>query len=236
MSPPTKALVIMAKAPHPGRVKLRLAPVFGAQAAADLARAFLFDRIEAAGAIADAVRIVSCEPDRTDPAFAELRHMGGLVLTSQRGADLGARMRGALQEALALGFQRVVLVGTDTPTLPVEILLQAFDRLTDVPVVIGPACDGGYYLIGCGREIPPVFESLPWGSDRVLEQTLARLNAERWPAALLPFWYDVDRPEDVLLLRRHLQSMQLGGGRSIAPRTAELLARIAPELRDAAWA
>ena len=104
-------------------------------------------------------------------------------------------------------FEKVVIIGTDSPTLPPRFVDEAFGLLEQQDVVLGPACDGGYFLIGARGTAPRVFpQEMPWGTETVLTKTMARLVEQGVSFGLLPFWYDVDRPEDLSLLKLHLTS------------------------------
>src|SRR5262249_49411821 len=109
------------------------------------------------------------------------------------------------------GAASVVVVGTDSPTLPVEHVEQAFVELEDADVVLGPAFDGGYYLVSCGPRRPPIFEGMAWSTDRVLADTVAALADPRWRLAVLPPWYDVDTPADWAMLCGHLAALRRAG-------------------------
>jgi rSAM/selenodomain-associated transferase 1 len=220
------ALVLLAKAPRPGYVKSRLQPPLTPQQAADLYAAFLSDLVAATRRLG-AVRYLGCDPTADDPFLRELAARERLTLFNQEGADLGTRMCHGLARALATGHERAVLIGADLPTLPAAHLRAAFRGLEQAEAVLGPSCDGGYYLVGCRGAVPPIFDALPWGTPRVLALTLARLIDRKIPTALLPFWYDVDRPEDLALLRRHLTVLETETGRPKAPATARVLARLA---------
>ena len=116
----------------------------------------------------------------------------------------------------------MVLVGTDSPTLPLVLIEQAFKDLERADVVLGPATDGGYYLVGC-RRLPPIFEGVAWSSSRTLADTVARLCDPGWRLALLPPWYDVDTADDWQMLRGHVAAMRRAGIDPGMPRTAALL-------------
>jgi glycosyltransferase A (GT-A) superfamily protein (DUF2064 family) len=116
-----------------------------------------------------------------------------------------------------------VVVGTDSPTLPIEYIRRAFAELESADVVLGPATDGGYYLAGCGTELPPLFDHIAWSSGRVLADTIAALAEPRWRLALLPPWYDVDTPADWDLLRGHVAALRRAGIDPAAPHTEALL-------------
>ena len=144
-------------------------------------------------------------------ARALARAAAGMERIAQRGADLGARLLGTFRSLRARGFRRVVVIGSDSPTLPPAMLNQAFAALQQGgEVVLGPAEDGGYYLVGSTRVLPVMFEGIPWGTDRVLGATLQRLDRSGVRAVILPRWYDVDRPEDLERARRDLADWPSG--------------------------
>ena len=102
------------------------------------------------------------------------------------------------------GIQQFVVIGADSPNVPIEFIEQAFDELSRVPVVLGPSEDGGYYLLGTAGFVPPIFEQIAWGTPAVWSQTTTRLASAQLPFARLPSWYDVDRLTD---LRRLLDDL-----------------------------
>jgi glycosyltransferase A (GT-A) superfamily protein (DUF2064 family) len=115
------------------------------------------------------------------------------------------------------------MVGTDSPTLPIEYVEQAFAELASADVVLGPATDGGYYLVGCGPNCPPIFEGIAWSTGRVLADTVAALAEERWRLAVLPPWYDIDTAEDWLMLCGHLAALRRAGIDPGVPYTEALM-------------
>ncbi|MEC9096347.1 MAG: TIGR04282 family arsenosugar biosynthesis glycosyltransferase, partial [Planctomycetota bacterium] len=123
------------------------------------------------------------------------------TISSQATGDLGDRMETFFQQAVEHQFERTVLIGTDSPTLPATIIEEAFEILTKVDCVIGPATDGGYYLIGCRQQVPPVFDDIDWSSDKVLDQTLKSLQQAGCSYQLLPPWFDIDTIDDLKKLR-----------------------------------
>ncbi|HTN43865.1 MAG TPA: TIGR04282 family arsenosugar biosynthesis glycosyltransferase [Nitrospiria bacterium] len=222
-----KALILFAKVPEPGQVKTRLLPDLSPEQAGRVYRAFILDTLNATAGLKGVKRILACDPTRLDPFFKELADRFDLVLIDQTGEDLGARMRNALAEACRLGFDPAVLVGMDLPTLPTGYIQEAFRQFRKRPdgpsVVLGPSADGGYYLIGCSGPVPPIFDGIAWGTERVLEQTLARIADRRLIAALLPFWYDVDTLQDIRFLAQHLKYLERKAGRPVARETARVL-------------
>ena len=213
---------MLVREPEPGAVKTRLAPALGVDGAAMLYRAFTEDLCAALG---PGFRLVlACSPSAEGVHCTRLARRYGVTLASQGQGDLGARMRRVAAAALA-GAARVVLIGSDVPTLAPEQVAAAFRALRRHRVVLGPSLDGGYYLLGLRAPLPDIFARMPWGGERVLARTLRRLRAARVTFALLPCWYDVDTPADLALLRRHLAVLATLG-RSPCPRTQRVLARV----------
>lgn len=188
-------LMIFAKAPAPGRVKTRLAPAIGDAGAARLHAAFVRDVVARHDKPGRATTVWR-GGDLEHPLWAAL----GVPLATQCSGDLGGRLADAFAQELADG-SAVVVLGTDSPTLPPQLVDQAFAALQRHAVVLGPACDGGYYLLGVRGGSPPVFEGIDWGTESVFAQTVEALNAAGVDFALLPYWYDVDRPDDLRMLR-----------------------------------
>lgn len=219
------ALVIFAKAPNAGEVKTRLQPMISKEAAARLSAALVEDIVEMTGFL-PVTRVLACSPSSDHPFFTELSRREKIKTIAQRGEDLGERLASAFDDLFAWGFENVVIVGSDSPTLPPEYLEEAFDRLESAPVVLGPAVDGGYYLVGAKQRTPEIFRDIVWGSEQVLAMTLARIREKGIRAHLLPFWYDVDQTEDLAFLREHLLFLR-GEKRNIAPRTSALLEEFA---------
>jgi rSAM/selenodomain-associated transferase 2/rSAM/selenodomain-associated transferase 1 len=145
-------------------------------------------------------------------AGVEIRHAGGnprrfsawlggdLFYRPQQGRDLGERMDRAFRRAFREGAEAVILVGTDAPGLTPSMMKEGFRALEGADVVLGPAKDGGYTLIGLSAPRPELFRSIPWGTSEVLKETLAAVRASGLRARLLPELEDVDRPEDLALL------------------------------------
>jgi rSAM/selenodomain-associated transferase 1 len=212
-------LGLFAKWPAPGAVKTRLT-ADPARAAA-VARAFLDDTVARLTAL-PCRRVLAFAPDAAGADFAELA-AGRFDLVPQGDGDLGCRMKRFVADRLSEGAERVVLVGADCPTLPVEYVESAFTELATAEVVLGPAADGGYYLLGCARRVPPVFDGVPWGTADVLRATVARLAGHPGRLALLPIWYDVDTPDDWALLRGHVAALRRAGVEPGVPHTEALL-------------
>jgi len=217
-----RALLIVGKAPAPGQAKTRLVPPLSAQAAAELYRAFLLDTLDlAAGLGWERVSLV-----HPAGAGAALRPLlpPPVTLCEQRGRGLGDALRHAFAEHLAQGFTRVVLIGSDTPSLPPTAVADGCAALATHDLSIGPSLDGGYYLLGLRTMQPALFEAIDWSTPRVLAQTLARASQLRLRVQRLPAWYDVDAPADLERLQRELQQAPA----TTAPHTRTTLARLRP--------
>jgi rSAM/selenodomain-associated transferase 1 len=217
----SRVLGLFAKRPDAGRVKTRLASGTSPEWAARVAAAFLRDAVHRLGHLADR-RVLAFAPDDARPYFSDV--VGDrFILVTQQGDDLGGRMSVFFAEQINAGANSIVLLGTDSPTLPITLVEQAFAELERADVVLGPATDGGYYLLGC-RCMLPVFHDVAWSSSCVLEDTVRRLNlAPGLRLALLPPWYDVDTPDDWQVLRGHVAAMLRAGHDPNLPHTLPLI-------------
>lgn len=204
-----RVLGLFAKLPQPGQVKTRLAAETSPEWAAQVARAFLLDMLDRLSVI-PARRILAFAPAEAGAAFAVLAGER-YILVPQATGDLGQRLEAFFSQQLAAGARQTILLGTDSPTVPLALLEQAFDELEQADVVLGPATDGGYYLIGCGPRLPPLFANIRWSSRHVLADTLACFPQDSWRLAVLPPWYDVDTLDDWHVLRGHLAALQRAG-------------------------
>ena len=199
--PERTRIAVFAKAPVPGTVKTRLAALLGADGAASLHAGLV--RHALASAVRSGVGPVElwCAPDERHEFFAACSAQFGARLRRQQGGDLGARMRHAFDAALAEGAA-LVLIGSDCPAITAPALMAAATALRSHDVVIAPAEDGGYVLVGLSRPCPALFTGVDWGTGAVMSQTRARLAESGQPWAELPMLWDVDRPEDYARLQR----------------------------------
>lgn len=199
------ALVIFAKAPIPGQVKTRLCPPLTPDEAATLHGTFVLDVLERSGdaqrrAPVAFDRHLCCAPSADHVYFKILGARHGVGLDTQTGEDLGARMRRACEAFFARGYRRVLILGTDIPTLSPRLLNEAVAQLDDHDVVLGPAPDGGYYLIGLTRPVPELFRDIPWSTSDVLPVTQRIAAGLNLRVALLPPQRDIDRFDDLQAL------------------------------------
>ena len=202
---PRPVIIVMVKAPVPGTVKTRLVPPLTAKSAAALAAALVQDTVRSARQIAEV--LVAYSPADGNILLGSLLP-DGLHWTAQRGGDLGERMGTAMADAAVAGFSPLIVIGTDSPTLPLEQIAEAIQALqadTGADVVFGPAEDGGYYLVGARQPHPGLFGNVAWGTEAALTQTAANADRLNLRCHLLPTWYDVDTGEDLARLRRELE-------------------------------
>jgi uncharacterized protein len=223
------ALAIMAKRPQAGEVKTRLCPPLTPEKAAQVAHAFLLDKLEQARRIPGVARFVAFFPSEAE-AFFRTQAGEAFFLLPQRGADLGERLTDVSDRLLGAGFSAVMIIGTDSPTLPDAALQEAQEALArdQADVVLGPVDDGGYYLIGLRRPSPSLFHGIEWSTDTVLLQTLARAKAAGLRTHLLPRWFDVDTEPALRRLGRDLADDRIPASRT---RTC-LLGLASPTGRD----
>ncbi|MBI3615637.1 MAG: TIGR04283 family arsenosugar biosynthesis glycosyltransferase [Candidatus Omnitrophica bacterium] len=193
------ALVIMAKAPLLGQVKTRLIPALGPQGARDLAQKLLEETGALVGEVEGVARIVSVSP-ATHLEMVRSMVPSSFRLIPQTEGDLGDRLAHLFRQLFAEGFDGVIALGADHPGLPKAYLEQAVAvlRAQTTQVVLGPTEDGGYYLIGLSQLFPELFQDIPWGGAKVLEATLQRTDPLGLSVHLLPPWFDLDRPEDLV--------------------------------------
>lgn len=225
MSGARNALIVFARVPEPGAVKTRLTGLLTEAEAARLYDAFLRDGLDAYGALPAAVRLYLAPssgslPDGLVP--------DGVTLHTQRGDGLGARMLGAFVEAFVAGYERVVIIGTDHPTLPIAFVERAFEELAaPLATVLGPSDDGGYYLLGMNELYPQLFQGMEYSHPDVFTDTLQRAHATPASVSILPTWYDVDTPEALRRLAADLAADRGGEAR----RTRELMADLRAKYR-----
>lgn len=192
-------MLVFVRAPEPGRVKTRLAAAIGAEGALRVyLRLAEHALAEARSLAAEGVEIrVHYTPAGAGAAVREWLGDGPAYLPQAESEDLGERMRDAFAAAFADGVERVVIVGSDLPHLTSALLHRAFDVLDAHPAVLGPARDGGYYLLGLRGMIDGIFSGVPWSTPDVLAATLERFRASGVEAEMLEELVDVDEVEDL---------------------------------------
>jgi uncharacterized protein len=193
----TNCLIIFTRYPESGKTKTRLIPALGEHGSARLHRRMAEHTVKQA-------RSLSCA--------IEVWYVGGseelmqdwlgrdLWYREQPAGDLGDRMCGAFRSAFDKGYQSVMIVGTDCPGLTTDFMAQGFAALQNQVVTIGPAIDGGYYLIGLQRLVPELFQKINWSTATVFSETLAIADKLQLSTYLLPSLHDIDLPDDLQYL------------------------------------
>ncbi|MEU0337484.1 TIGR04282 family arsenosugar biosynthesis glycosyltransferase [Streptomyces bobili] len=196
----TPAILVMAKAPRPGTVKTRLHPLLGPRRCAELQAELIRHTLELATAHTPRTYLAYAPGDGEDTLSAAVHT--GVRLLLQRGEDLGQRLAAAVTGAFADGAGPLLVIGTDAPTLNVGHLTDAFTTLEDQDVTLGPALDGGYYLIGLRAPRTSLFNLGPnvWSTERVLTATRALARGEGLSTQLLSPLRDLDTPQDAAAL------------------------------------
>lgn len=198
-------LGVFAKYWQPGKVKTRLATSLGDVKAARIYEAFVAATIARLSAI-DCQKMLAYSPaDDATRAEFEAANATGWALMPQADGNLGQRMATYFDEQFASGAERVLLLGTDSPNVPMVEVQEAFEHLKTADVVLGPTSDGGYYLVGAANQTPPIFADIPWSTSEVLTATTARLEDAGISYAQLDPWYDVDELFDLHQLIEDLQ-------------------------------
>lgn len=201
------ALGVFSKYWQPGQVKTRLAIAVGNESAAALHREFLLTTLQRFVDQAENCCVVYTPSEHA----LDFQSLAGprWHLDPQATGDLGQRMQHFFDSAFAAGAERVVIIGADTPTLPLEYVRRAFRQLREADVALGPTTDGGYYLIGAAAQTPPIFAGIAWSTSQVWRQTTEILESRNIRWAELPGWYDVDEQADLDRLDRELSNLTL---------------------------
>jgi rSAM/selenodomain-associated transferase 1 len=235
------ALVIFAKAPIAGQVKTRLCPPLTHDEAATLHGSFVIDMLERTKVAAIKLKLpidryLACAPSSTLVFFQIMEERQSVKLIDQVGDDLGARMQQAFSTLFGRGYQRVFIVGTDVPSLPLDHYKQALALLDTHEVVLGPALDGGYYLIGLKQPRPELFAGIAWSTNRVLAATQEKAASLGLKVALIPSWRDVDSIDDLqaLIDASAADAKKPKNEQSFSSRTAGALQHLAKGLRTKA--
>lgn len=194
-------LIIFAKAPVEGEVNTRLIPELGVATATALQQEMIELRMRQFGAVESFDVCLFCAPDTDHSCFQSCARQHGIALHTQQGEDLGVRMADAMNRMLAR-YPQVAIIGTDAPLVDEQVVTEAFAQLQDHDVVIKPAEDGGYVLIAMRKFNPVIFQTVSWGSERVLVKTRANIVAAGLTWQELDVTWDIDNIEDYRRYRR----------------------------------
>jgi uncharacterized protein len=204
---PLERLIVFTRYPQVGKAKTRLIPALGE------AGAMALHRQMAEHTLAQVQKLQVLRPLEVEVRFTggdrdQMQNWLGhdLHYVLQGEGDLGERLVRSLQSAFTNGVESVVVIGTDCPDLSAALMAQALDALHNHDLVVGPARDGGYYLIGLRRLVPELFQGIAWSTAAVFQQTIAIAQTLNLQVTTLPTLADVDRPEDLLIWERFTTS------------------------------
>jgi len=200
------ALIVVAKRPSPGQTKTRLSPPLKPEQASALYECFLLDTLAHMRQVGNTQHVIAYLPRNDWEYFRQFA--SDFELIPQEGNELGERLDHALTSYLTRGYERVVIMDSDSPTLPPEYLSQAFDVLSDgADVVLGPCDDGGYYLIGIRKPAPRLLLEVHMSTSTVAAETIALAKDEGLNLVSLPTWYDVDDATSLLRLSQEIEGL-----------------------------
>lgn len=190
-----------------GKVKTRLNPYLSEEQCLGLYKAFLKDTAQIVETIECDLKILAYDSTQTMPAYLK-RIFSAYLFYKQKGENLGQRMQDACEFAKSKRAGKMVVIGSDAPTLPSSYIQEAFFHLEDNDVVLGPSVDGGYYLIGVKESSARLFENIGWSSNKVFYQTLRNIQNLGKKCSVLARWYDVDDYQGLCYLQTWLQQAQ----------------------------
>ena len=202
----SNALIVVAKRPTPGKTKTRLSPPLTPELASALYECFLFDTLDQIRQVRDAQHVIAYLDE-----YDYFQHLApDFELIPQEGHDLGERLDNALTFYLSRGYERVVIMDSDSPTLPPDYLSRAFHILSDsADVVLGPCDDGGYYLIGLKKPTPRLLREVHMSTPTVAADTMALAKEEGLNLVMLPTWYDIDDIASLSRLIKEIEELEL---------------------------
>ena len=212
------ALLIFSRFPRLGKVKTRLSPPLTSAQCFELHSSFLLDTLDRIASVnaAHYLFLADCSIQEIRQFTHDHALEDNFFVFPQSGQDLGERMWNAYQKVSKFSH-RVLIMGSDTPSVPLTYVEQAWAKLKRYPVVVGPVKDGGYYLLALTQPRKNLFENIDWGTHLVMEQTLSKMSDREY--FLLPPWYDVDTPTDLHQLKDDLEK----GFEGFPGRTYQLL-------------
>jgi rSAM/selenodomain-associated transferase 1 len=206
MSMKKKALIVFVKAPVPGKVKTRLQPELEPEKIVEIYKSFITEIVFKCIRLKEADTFVGCAPAKNNEFLQRVTFTHKLPSFNQRGNNLGEKIVNAFRDHFKKGYRDIVLLGSDSPTIPTEYIRKAFAALEKNDLILGPCCDKGLYLIGARKSIvPAIFQNIAWDTNEVLGAVMKKLYSLDIRFSLLPFWYDVDTIEDLKFLEIHRQ-------------------------------
>lgn len=199
-----KALIVFAKAPVPGTVKTRLQADIGADKTVEIYRSFVIEILSHCFRLKGIDRFLGCAPTQDDAFLNEMSVKYKMQRFNQRGKNLGEKIFNAFKYCSRKGYSEIVLIGSDSPSIPVDFIQKAFSELRENDLVIGPCFDQGLYLIGVRRgKINKIFRTIQLDTGKDVSIILNKVNHADIRFSMLPFWYDVDTLDDFEFLQSH---------------------------------
>ncbi|MCA9473405.1 MAG: TIGR04282 family arsenosugar biosynthesis glycosyltransferase [Nitrospirales bacterium] len=224
------ALIVFVKAPAPGYVKTRLCPPLTPDEAATLHGSLVLDTLEHTRPLVGIDRIVACAPSKQHPFFHALAARHTVQLWEQvPDDDLGQRMSHMFDAAFTQHYLKTMIIGSDLPTIDHDIIQQAVEALSKHDVVLGPAHDGGYYLIGLNCSTPGLFSEIPWSTNHVISRTQEIAETLGLTLKLLPLQRDLDTSDD---LQYYIQESPKALRQRISSRTSQIFKTLNTRLVD----
>ena len=199
-----RTLIIFAKEPQLGKVKTRMSGCLSDYRCLGLCKALLRDSLNIARKVKAAKKILAYDTNKRKASYL-IRVGKGFILYKQDGMDLGQKMYNAFLYAKDITSSKTIIIGSDSPTLPISYIEAAFRLLDKKDVVLGPALDGGYYLIGLTNPCYGLFKGIKWSTDTVLKETIRRARELNKSVAMLKTLHDIDEHKDLILLRSTLK-------------------------------
>ncbi len=220
----TTAIVVFAKEPHAGRVKMRLSRAVGPEKAAALYKCFIVDTLEKIRPLPVARKDLGYMPEDSRDYFREMvAPFLDISTFAQQGDDLGERLQHAFQREFSSGAENIVTIDTSTPTLPKSYIEEAFDSLQKVDAVLGPTFEGGIYLVGSRLPTTVLFEGVPWGTPDVFRQMVFNVSSAGLSLKSLEPWYSVDTEHSCQFMKAHLNALSHSGAKELPRETFEWL-------------
>ena len=216
------ALVIFAKQPHAGRVKLRISRAIGATKTAELTHCFLMDTLDKIRGLMIARKDLGYMPEDARDYFRDfVAPYLDISTFAQQGDSLGDRLQHAFGHEMTYGADQIVAMNTDAPSLPREFIQGAFEALAHSDIVIGPTLGGAFYLFGSRIPANAIFHGIPWGTQDVFRQLVHNTVSAGLSLKTLPPWYDVDSEHELQFLKAHMTALEQGGHKDLPQATME---------------
>ncbi|MBI4682742.1 MAG: TIGR04282 family arsenosugar biosynthesis glycosyltransferase [Nitrospirae bacterium] len=201
-----KALITFAKAPVPGTVKTRLQAGIGAEKTVEVYKSFVTELTSRCTRLKGVDRFLGCAPSNDHIFLMKIANSCGMKMFNQQGKTLGERIFNAFRHCARKGYSEIVLIGSDSPSMPVNFIRKAFSDLKKNDFVIGPCFDQGLYLIGVRKEkINVISRSIKLDTGKDVSGILNKTRQMDVKLSMLPFWYDVDNIDDYNFLKSHLE-------------------------------